>query len=178
MSARRHSRGRQSGRRPGYYWDGIQLPATAVPAGAAQNIIVLIDQTAQEFMPATLVRIRGNMWVHNSGTASDGGATVLNAKLMYLEVNDALTVTGDHQAIDTNEEDIAARQLWQHTYRAGATVAGQEDEALVIDTEIDVKAKLRLRASGKWLLVLLSETSSPANFWTQGASLRCLMRHG
>ena len=177
MAGRKHGRGRQAPRK-GYYWDGLQWPATAVPAGPAQTILVLVDSTAQEFMPATLVRIRGNLWVQNSGSASDAGASVINAKLMYVEVDDAQTMSGDHQAIDTHEEDIAIRQLWAHTFRGAATVAGSEDEAVVIDAEIDVKAKVRMKASGKALLLLLMETSSPALFWTTGGYLRCLLQHG
>ena len=177
MTRRRHGRGRQAPRR-GYYWDGLQWPATAVPAGPAQTALVLVDSTAQEFMPATLVRIRGNMWVQNSGSASDAGPSVINAKLMYVEVTDAQTMSGDHQAIDTHEEDIAIRQLWAHTWRGAATVAGAEDEAVVIDAEVDVKAKLKLHASGKALLLMLLETSSAANFWVTGGYLRCLLQHG
>ncbi len=156
---------RGKGRR-GTYWDGIQLPRTAVTT--AGLVLVLVDTTAQEFMPSTLVRVRGQL----SFTPSADTINEVRAKMLYVEVNDAQAMTGDHAAIDTHEEDIAARQLWaaQHAQPASALRA-------VNNIEIDVKAKLKLVPSGKMLLVLLIQATT-ATRTDVTANLRCLLMHG
>ncbi len=156
---------RGKGRR-GYYWDGLQVPRTTTPTTTAVN--VLVDTTAQEFMPATLTRIRGIL------TFSMSADTVneCRAKLLYVEVNDAQTMTGDHAAIDTHEEDIAQRQLWAAQYMQPATTVRTSQ-----GFEIDVKAKLRLEPHGKKLLVLLVQAASATRTdFTLNA--RCLLQHG
>ena len=45
--------------RDGYYWDGLQSVLTAVTA--TPLVLRLVEPGAQEFMPATLVRIRGTI---------------------------------------------------------------------------------------------------------------------
>ena len=42
-------RRRGGGSRRGTYWDGIQVPLTALTA--TDSVVVLVDATAQEFMP-------------------------------------------------------------------------------------------------------------------------------
>lgn len=164
-------RGRGSPRR-GYYWDGLQFINTDIPtAGAAFE---LIGPTAQEFMPGTLVRIRGSLTAINAGSDSTNGGVNLGLKIMYLEVNDAGTITGDHSAIDTHEEDIAMRQLWTWHGRLGQSVAAGPDDKEQI--EVDVKAKVKLVASGKWILALLAD-SATANRAQLVGYLRCLIMH-
>ncbi len=163
------SRGKRRGaHRRGYYWDGLQFPTTAIPTtGVAFE---LIGPTAQEFMPGTLVRVRGHLSIASAGT----GVSDVGLKLMYLEVNDAGTITGDHTAIDTHEEDIAMRQLWTYFTQVRGATSGQPDAQLEI--EVDVKAKLKLVASGKWILALLADavTTNQANM---AGYLRCLIMH-
>lgn len=158
-------RGNRGAKRRGYYWDGIQLPRTAVTT--AGLVLVLVDTTAQEFMPATLVRVRGEL----TFTPSADTINECRAKMLYVEVNDAQTMTGDHSAIDTHEEDIAMRQLWsgQHAQPASAN-------RTVTHIPIDVKAKLKLQPSGKMLLVMLIEAAT-ATRTDVLANLRCLLMH-
>ena len=168
---RRAGRGRQAPRR-GYYWDGLQFANTDI--GTTTVVFELIGPTAQEFMPGTLVRTRGHLTVINGGSDSTNGPTTVAMKLMYLEVNDAGTITGDHAAIDTHEEDIAMRQLWTHHHRLGQSVAAGPEEGLSI--EVDVRAKVKLVASGKWILALLAQANN-ANRSQLSGYLRSLIMH-
>ncbi len=141
-------RGKRSKAR--YYWDGLQFPATNV--SDTLSSFELVGATAQEFMPGTVVAIRGSIWLGASSTSNSDVAL----KIMYLEINDAGTITGDHKGIDTHEEDIATRQLWTYyTTLTGAT-AGQPDDVRQID--LDVRSKLRLTPAGKKILVLLAQS--------------------
>ena len=152
-------------RNHGYYWDGIQIPNTNLGASIAAPVIV--DTTAQEFMPATLIRVRG----HLSLKATTSTANVVRAKMMYVEVNDAQVMTGDHAPIDTHEEDIAQRQLWTHQYIQSAINTNGS-----VDVPIDVKAKLKLEPHGKKLLVILIEAANTTR--TEFAlNVRCLLRY-
>ncbi len=172
MAGKRRGRGRQAPRR-GYYWDGLQFPITNI--SSAGTIFELVGPTAQEFMPGTIVRSRGHLTLKNAGTDATNGGVEAALKMMYLEVNDAGTVTGDHQAIDTNEEDIARRQLWTyHTVmaqREGATV--QPD---TVRLEVDVRVKIKLEASGKMILALLADAAAGNRAQLSGY-LRTLIMH-
>lgn len=125
-------------------------------------------------MPGTLVRIRGHISCINGGSDSVNGPTTLGLKIMYVEVNDAGTMTGDHAGIDTHEEDIAQRQLWTWHGRLGQSVAaGPEDR---IHIEVDVRAKLKLIASGKFILALIAD-ATPSNRAQIVGYLRTLIMH-
>ncbi len=166
-------RGRSSRRRG--YWDGIQFPSTAIQTSGV--VFVLVGSTATEFMPATCVSIRGWLWWQASGTAADVGAVQVYNKIMLVEVNDAQTMSGDHQAQDTHEEDIAQRQLWTYaTQLPRAKVDTQETENEVVRIEINVRVSIKLPSHGKKLLVLLAD-SSIDNRANMGGYLRCYLRH-
>ncbi len=174
MASRRRSGGR--GGRRGYYWDGIQFPLTNV--SSSSTALELVGPVAQEFMPATMVRIRGHLTFSNSGSDSATAGAELAAKIAYVELNDAGVITGDLAAIDTHEEDIAVRQLW--TYYSRFQAAGANADAGDIDRvriEIDVKVKIRLEASGKKSLWLFTD-ASPTNRMQVAGYLRCLLAHG
>ncbi len=160
---------RSAGRRNGYYWDGLQWPDTAIVT--AGTVFELIAPTAQEFMPGTLVRIRGHIAMRNIHATST--ATILQ-KIMYLEVNDAGTITGDHQGIDTHEEDIARRQLWTHL--AVIPALDNTGGPNVVIIEVDVKVKVKLEASGKMILALLADVVSASTVNTTGY-LRALIQY-
>ncbi len=147
----------------------MQWPQTAL--SATDIVLVLVDTTAQEFMPATLMRIRGNVTLRSFHATQN---TRITMKILYVEVNDAQSMTGDHSSLDTHEEDIAIRQLWTYS-----TVMPALDElgGLIKDVEIDVKAKLKLDPSGKKLLVLLARADSGSQALLSGY-LRCLLHHG
>jgi len=163
---RRHRQAPAHGGRKGYYWDGLQVPRTAVTTTNSVN--VLVDTTAQEFMPATLMRIRGMLtFIPSADTVNE-----CRAKLVYVEVNDAQTMTGDWSAIDTHEEDIAQRQLWAGQYSQPATA-----NRTAVDLEIDVKVKLKLSAAGKHLLVLLLQAATTGRTDSL-LNARCLLLHG
>ena len=150
---------RQLGKRRGrgkktYYWDGIQVPLTSLSSSA---VVEVVGTGSTEFKPSTLVRIRGHICFVSTATSG----TTVAAKILYVELNDAGAMTGDHAAIDTHEEDIAARQLWTYYRPLRGATAGQPDD--VAFAEVDVKAKLRLESHGKKSVVLLLEGSSGAN---------------
>ncbi len=164
--AQRRGRGRS---KRGTYWDGIQFPATSLTTSG--SIFVLVDTTAQEFMPATLMRIRGSL-----GCRSFHATTQVRVglKIMYVEVNDAQTMTGDHSAFDTHEEDIAQRQLWSKTFQMPPL---DELGDNVFNFELDTKSMLKLESHGKKLLVLLAEADFNSACNLDG-SIRCLLHHG
>ncbi len=167
MSGR--GRSRQSGKRPTYYWDGIQWPSTTITTG--QTIFEIVAPTAQEFMPATVERIRGFVCLRGIHATSE---TTVGQKLGYYEIDDAGNITGDVSAIDTHEEDIALRHLW-----SAHSILSAEDQPgpSVVNIEIDVRAKVKLSASGKMILALLQEVASASTAVSAGY-LRCLLRHG
>ncbi len=179
MTARRTSRGRSSGRssRRRGYWDGNQWPSTAIPTGG--TVIELVNTTAQEFMPATMVRIRGHICLAHTGSAAESAVVEVFQKIMYVEVNDAQAMTGDHMGIDTHEEDIAQRQLWTHATLMSTdnAVSGTESGGPTLQIEVDVKVKIKMEPHGKKLLVLLQD-STATNHVNSVGYLRCYLQHG
>lgn len=111
------------------------------------------------------------------GAASDVQNTTLGLKMMYVELDDAGAMSGDHTAIDTHEEDIAARQLWTYHTSFPATVAGAETEGPVVTVEVDVKVKIKIFPSGKHALLLLADASA-TNSVQMAGYLRALLLHG
>ncbi len=165
----RNSRRRSGGAgRSGFYWDGLQWAATAV--GITDVFFVLVGGVAQEFMPSTLVRVRGNIALRGFHATQ---ACDLQMKIMYVEITDAGAVSGDHNAIDTHEEDIAIRQLWTYT-----TVVAPVDEPgpNVLTIPVDIKAKVKLEPSGKKALVLVVATTLDTAVFCTGY-LRCGLLH-
>ncbi len=168
-NSRRRSGGHARAKKRGYYWDGLQWPSTTLTtAGVA---FVLVDTTAQEFMPATVERVRGFI-SYRCFHATETG--IVGMKVMYVEVNDAQTITGDHAAFDTHEEDIAQRQLWTHHGMVGAL---DEPGPNVITIEVDIKVKIKLEPHGKKLLILFAEVTT-ANAVASVGYLRVLLAHG
>jgi len=161
---------RRSAKR-GTYWDGLQWPQTAIVTTG--TLFELIGATAQEFMPATLVSIRGSISLMN---VSASGPVEAYMKILYVELNDAGTMTGDHAGLDTHEEDIATRHLWSGVRVIGSSEAGPTEEQSV-HIDIDVKSKLRLHPGGKHGLILLFDTNSDTRLVCMGY-LRCLLLHG
>ena len=170
---RRFRRPGGRGGRKGFYWDGLQFARTALTT--TDSVFVLVDTTAQEFMPATVVTVRGTI-IWDQGGSSGASPCTGHAKLMYVEVNDAQSMTGDHSAIDTHEEDIAQRQLWTDTARfTGLATAG--DNGAYWRSELDVKAKIKLEPHGKKLLVLLVAATA-ANIMGLTGYIRVGLVHG
>ncbi len=159
------------GRKRGTYWDGLQWPQTAIVTTG--TLFELVGSTAQEFMPATLVSIRGSISLM---CVSAAGPVEAYMKILYVELNDAGTMTGDHAGLDSHEEDIAARHLWSGVRLIGSAEAGPTEEQSV-HIDIDVKAKLKLDSGGKKALILLMDTNSDSRLVSMGY-LRCLLLHG
>ncbi len=169
---------RRRSRKPsrGTYWDGLQTVLTNIPsAGAA---LILVDATAQEFMPATMDGIRGFMYLANSGSDAATAGVLCGCKIMYLETDDAGVITGDWNGLDTDEEDIAERQLWsymRHFVTRGA--AADASDTSEVNIELEVKAKVKLSSSGKKKLLLLVD-ASPTNRLQMTCYLRAHLSHG
>ena len=159
----------------GRYWDGLQWSTTGI--STTTSAFVLVDSTAQEFMPATVVRIRGQVTVGHWGTSSTSAKGTCVMKIMYVEVNDAGTMTGDHSGIDTHEEDIAIRQLWAYQVTLNQTETATVAEGPFVNVEVDVKSKIKLEPSGKKLLVLLIDADATNHIVVSGY-VRALLLHG
>jgi len=165
----RRSRQRSGSRgRSGYYWDGLQWPLTTI-AATPGTAFEIIGPTAQEFMPGTLVRCRGQIVTAHAADSPVQGML----KLMYVEFNDAGAMSGDHKAIDTHEEDIAARMIWTDTFAFRDETDGSQTKDKV---DIDVKVKVKLSSGGKHGLVLLAEADVAARVSITGF-LRALILH-
>ncbi len=150
-----------------FRWDGLQWPPTNLTTAA--TVFVLVDAVAVEFMPATMVSVRGILTFQATSTASNR----VVAKLLAIHVNDAGTMTDDITGIDTDEEDIAVRQLWTYSY-AQPTVAtdnGKKTESV----EVVVKTKIALPASGKTLIALVMNAQVTTRSESIGY-LRCLLQ--
>ncbi len=127
------------------------MPRTAVVT--ATSVAVLVAPTSLDFAPATVVRIRGML---NFIPVTDSLNTC-RAKILYVELDDAGAMAGDHNAIDTDEDDIRTRQLWAGQHSQPASTFRQ-----ITHLEIDMKAKLKLDPTGKKALVLLFQAGTTA----------------
>ncbi len=154
-------------RRARYYWDGLQFPITAVTV--AGDVFEIVGSVQSESKPGTLVRIRGSLCI----VANDTTATDVAFKILEVELNDAQAMTGDHIAIDTHEEDIAAPLLWSYYTSLRGATAGQPDDVRQID--IDVKSKRRINPSGKSSIVLLASATTAGRASCSGF-LRCCIQ--
>jgi len=166
MPGKRSFRGRSGGRSsaPTYKWAGVQFPLTAL--ASTLTAINLVDRLQiDEMGGATLLRIRGNIVVRQNVVS----ATEWGMKIVMENVDDLGAPTSDIQAIDTDGEDIARRQLW--TRIGQEPTASAVDQTTRIDLEIDIKARVKLRA--KQSLFLLME-STVARMSATGY-LRCLL---
>lgn len=163
----------QRRKRPSYYWDGIQFPL--IPISTTGIALILVDSTALEFMPRTLVRICGNLTIINNDSDSGTGSVDVGLKIVGMQVTDAGTTGEDINAIDTHEEDIARRQLWTHYVTLGDDATGSGGSSDNVKIEVDVRVKLKLSASGKMLLALFGQSSIVDRANISGY-LRCLLR--
>ncbi len=152
------------------YWDGIQLSATNITI--AGIVIVVVGAVAQEFMPSTFMGMRGHLSLRSFHATSN---VRVGLKLMYVEINDAGTMTGDHSAFDTHEEDIAMRQLYTNHVELPANDDTHGDA--IHNFEVNVKSKIKMDPSGKKLLVLLANSTVDSACNISGY-LRCAMLMG
>ncbi len=151
MPGRQTRRGGGRGRsKPTYKWTGLQWSPTDV--GTAGVAFVLAGGVEVErYGKCTVERVRGFIRCANTDSDSLNGVARLGLKMMALEINDAGTKTGDDSGLDTDEEDIAKRQLW--TYY---TVLEPEEDAYndVVRIEIDVKVRIFLMHPKQELMLL------------------------
>ena len=92
---------------------------------------------------------------------------------MRLEVNDAGTLTGDDQGIDSHEEDIAKRQLWM----SSGTIFEEVPAAMgvrEVNFIINVNVKIIL-GHPKQELIMLLDSSANSRLQTTGY-LRVLLK--
>ena len=101
-------------------------------------------------MPATLMSVRG--WMTYIQTADT--AVHFASKMMLVEYDDAGAMPMDHEAIDTDEEDIARRQLWTYYGYFNPRAATTREQ---ITIEVNVKIKIRIPSAGKHALVVVSD---------------------
>ncbi len=150
-------RGRSSGRkakREGQ-WGGIQFPQTNVVT--AGNFFDFANNLGTEERDRTCVTVRGWLQFANSGSDSATAGVEFAAKMVKANLNDALTITDDVQAIDTSLEDIQQRQLW--TMHGQLFARGTNNQMQDIMVEINVKVKIRLPARSKTAFGLLVDAS-------------------
>jgi len=168
MTARRRRSG-GSRRRRSYYWEGAQWANTNVSTSG--TLIQLASVTGGEFMPRTLKVIRGNIRFTNAGTDSLNGDVHWGAKIMPLTLTDGGALTGDVNGIDTDEEDIAWRQLWMYSNQLHQEQTGTKADT--IDVEIHIKVQWKWPPTGKHILGLLVDAAITNRLQTSGY-LRCL----
>ncbi len=166
-SSRRHSGGRGGGgsRKTGY-WDGLQWPLTSVAGGGSQTLLELVGATATEFMPRTMVAVKGQIVIVSASVSSDD----MQQQIRMVELNDAGGLTGEVNAIDTNEEDIARRILWSNTAHSISSAVH-----LPVTIEVDIKVKIKIPPTGKHIIALLQSSVTGSRMSTVGY-LRCYLR--
>lgn len=153
MTRRRTSHGGSRRKKLAYYWDGVQFPPTLVTT--ARLFSVLVDRVDSEDRGRVLQTIRGYLTYQNGGTDAQNGAVRVVSKIMMFNLNDAGAVTDDTGAIDTQEEDIALRQLWTYsTVLPGAL--GLPADSLPVTIEIEVKVKIVIPPNGKVNVALMT----------------------
>jgi len=171
----RRTAGTRSRKKPSYRWDGLQWPSTGVPVSPSQTLLILIDETTIQDRGGTLERIRGHITVGNWGGAAEAGKVQWAAKILLVEMNDAGAMTGDHRAIDTDQDDIAVRQLWTYNVLLPASATDTAENEGFVVVEVDVKIRIRLPPSGKSALIFLS-SADVVNRAVIAGYLRCLIR--
>ena len=174
MAGRRSGRSGGGGSRRRFAWDGIQVGSTGVAqAGAA---LVLVDGTTVENRPGTVTRIVGDITLGNWGTAAEAAKVAYFCKILVVELNDAGAMSGDHAGLDTNEEDVGARQLWTAAglLPESATDVGENEG--YVNLHIDVKGQQKIPPGGKHALVMLIDADGD-NRLVIAAYVRVLMRY-
>ncbi len=172
--APRRGRGRPGGfskPKPTFKWSGLQVGSTDVPTTGVAFVLVG-GVEIERYGKCTVMGVRGWMEFANSDSDAANGVVRANAKLMKLQINDAGTLTGDDQAIDTNEEDIAKRQLWTYQSILTKQLADGLTHRRVQSVEVRVKVVL---GHPKEELVMLCD-SSASNRLQVNLYLRALLK--
>ena len=159
--------------KPRYAWAGLQVNTTTDIPTAGVVAVLVAGTFVERHGSVTVQRIRGDLQIMNDDTDAANGAVNVAYKVMKIEINDAGTITGDHNALDTHEEDIAARILDQGLFRLGAAAASD-----FVDTwqrvHLDIKAKVRVHHAKEEVVLLLD--SSVANRARFLCNLRALCK--
>ncbi len=167
MATRRQGRssGRGSRRRPNYVWTGLHLTVpTDIPTAGVVGVLVP-GTTVERHGQLTVERIRGMIEVMNTDTDSANGRVNVAWKVIQYEINDAGVITGDHQGIDTDEEDIAQRILAQGAVNLGAAAGTDFQDVEHRWMDIDIKARVRIHDAKHEVGVLMdSSTANRAQF--------------
>ncbi len=169
--ARSRSRGRSRPSKPTYKWSGLQVGSTDVPiTGVA---FVLVGGTEIErYGKCTVVAVRGFVEVANGDTDSANGVVRFGLKLMKLPIDDAGLLTGDDQGLDSDEEDIAKRQLWSWHGLLDKRLADGNTQRRV--QEVYVKVGVILGHPKEELILLLD--ASVGNRLQANCGLRVLLK--
>ena len=148
---RRSARKRREGQ-----WGGIQFPRTNIPvAGVFQD---LANNLSTEERERTCVGVRGWMQAGNTGSDAASGGVECAMKLVSANLNDALVITDDIQAIDLSLEDIQQRQLWTfYTHFEPRTTFPNHQGTTI---EINVRVKIKLPARSKQAFGMLIDSST------------------
>ncbi len=163
---RLRSSGRSRGPVQTYRWVGIQFPLT-VMASTTTSFNLVDSLEIDEMGGATVERIRGWISVVKNNVATSQYAF----KIALENVDDAGAPTSDISPIDTDAEDVGRRQLWMRNSIFGS-VTSLGAQLNQIDLEIDVKARVKMRA--KQSLFLFAESGS--SFVSTIGYLRVLLR--
>ncbi len=168
---RRRARGRSVKREGG--WGGIQWIRTNIPvAGIFQD---LGDTLTSENRKRTLDGVRGWMLLANTGSDAGTAGVEAAAKLMVLNADDALAITDDAQALDTNLEDIQRRQLW--TFASTLEVRSNNTNQQHVLFEINVNLAVKLDQTPKMILGMLIDASVVNRVQSSGY-LRAYYKYG
>ncbi len=153
MGARRTRRTRGKTREG--VWGGIQFGITNVPiAGILEDLAYNLGTEERD---RTCVGIRGSLFLANSGSDAVNGPVIAAVKVLKVNLNDALVITDDVQAFDTQLEDIQQRQLWTHF--TNFALAGTRNTHQFEQIEIDIRVKIKLEARSKISFEFLVDAS-------------------
>jgi len=164
VTRRRSSRGRSS---PTYRWLGVSFPPTIL--ASTTTALNLVDSLQiDEMGGATLVRIRGYIELFQNNVA----AGEYGMKIALEQIDDAGTPSSDINGRDTDEEDIARRQLWTKRGNFPAISSLTTTPAGTREFEIDVKVGVKIRAKNS-VFLFADSTSSRVSF---SGYIRALLR--
>ncbi len=170
MAGRRSTAHRSRRAAPVYKWTGLQAGNTAITTGGVAFVIVS-GVEIERYGRCTLERIVGHLTFRMTDSDAGTGPSRVAVKVMKLAINDAATLTGDDQAIDTDEEDIAKRQLWSYFSTMEPETASYFD---VRPIEIDIRVRVKL-LHPKEEVILLTDVSVN-NRVLMDVNLRALLR--
>ncbi len=174
MAHARRGRGRSSGPKPRWSWNGAYLGAAQTPADVLVDFHVLYDPreaAGENESDTTVYRVVGNYMVRNVSAVSN-----LQVGFgLYLVEQDALgAITTDVDPLGITRQDIEVNNVMYHRidFLSPTDAGAVRDQRL-----IELDTTVRRRIIGRHMLVL-AVRGDIAGQWQYGLRFRCLIREG